>query len=92
VRFREVKGLNFLICIKSLDNAYKKVDYMYMRTTLDISDALVNEAMLLTKIPTKTGLIKYALENVIQREKVKELTNYFGKVNLDIDLNKMRKR
>jgi len=63
-----------------------------MRTTLNISDTLVNEAMLLTKIPTKTGLIKYALENVIQREKIKELTNYFGKVNLDIDLNKLRKR
>jgi len=59
---------------------------------LDIPDTLVNEAMLLTKISTKTGLIKYALENVIQREKIKELTNYFGKVNLDINLNKLRNR
>jgi Arc/MetJ family transcription regulator len=63
-----------------------------MRTTLELPDALVNEAMTLTKISTKTDLIKYALENVIQREKVRELTKYFGKITLDIDLDKLRKR
>ncbi|GHV86540.1 hypothetical protein AGMMS50230_21480 [Spirochaetia bacterium] len=63
-----------------------------MRTTLELPDTLLNEAMSLTNMSTKTALIKYALENIIQREKIKELVNYFGKVNLDIDLNKMRKR
>ena len=63
-----------------------------MRTTLELPDTLVHEAMALTKIPTKTGLIKYALENVIQREKIKGLTHYFGKINLEIDLNKLRNR
>jgi Arc/MetJ family transcription regulator len=63
-----------------------------MRTTLELPDALVNEAMSITNIPTKTALIKYALENVIQREKIKGLANYFGKITLDIDLNKLRKR
>jgi hypothetical protein len=63
-----------------------------MRTTLNLPDSLVHEAMILTKIPTKTKLISFALENVIQREKIKGLTNYFGKVNLDIDLNKLRSR
>jgi hypothetical protein len=63
-----------------------------MRTTLELPDALVNEALALTKISTKTDLIKYALENVIQREKVRELANYFGKITLDIDLDKLRKR
>ena len=63
-----------------------------MRTTLDLPDALIQEAMLLTKISTKTGLIKYALENVIQQEKIKELTNYFGKLDLDIDIDRLRKR
>jgi hypothetical protein len=46
----------------------------------------------LTKIATKTELIKFALENVIQREKIKELAAYFGKITLDIDLDKLRKR
>ena len=63
-----------------------------MRTTLELPDALVNEAMALTKISTKTELIKFALENIIQREKIKESTNYFGKLNLEIDLNKLRSR
>jgi Arc/MetJ family transcription regulator len=65
---------------------------IYMRTTLELPDALVDEAMTLTKISTKTELIKYALENVIQREKVRELANYFGKITLDIDLDTLRKR
>ena len=63
-----------------------------MRTTLELPDTLVHEAMALTKISTKTGLIKYALENVIQKEKIKELTGYFGKINLEVDLNKLRNR
>ena len=66
--------------------------YMYMRTTLELPDLLVDEAMTLTKITTKTELIKFALENVIQREKIKELTGYFGKLNLDIDIDKLRNR
>jgi len=63
-----------------------------MRTTLEIPDMLVQEAMDLTQIKTKTELVKVALENVIQREKIKGLANYFGKINLDIDLNKLRNR
>jgi hypothetical protein len=63
-----------------------------MRTTLELPDTLVREAMDLTKISTKTGIIKYALENIIQQQKIKELSNYFGKVNLEIDLDKLRKR
>jgi Arc/MetJ family transcription regulator len=63
-----------------------------MRTTLELPDTLVTEAMSLTKISTKTELMKFALENVIQREKIKGLTNYFGKLNLDINLDKLRKR
>jgi len=63
-----------------------------MRTTLELPDTLVHEAMNLTKISTKTELVKFALENVIQREKIKELTKYFGKLNLDIDLDKLRNR
>ena len=63
-----------------------------MRTTLELPDTLVNEALMLTKITTKTELIKFALENVIQREKIKELANYFGKITLDVDLDKLRKR
>ena len=63
-----------------------------MRTTLDLPEALVKEAMALTKISTKTELIKVALEDIIQREKVKGLADSFGKLDLDIDLDKLRNR
>ncbi|GAB6276073.1 MAG: type II toxin-antitoxin system VapB family antitoxin [Rectinema sp.] len=63
-----------------------------MRTTLDLPDELVNEAMTVTRSKTKTDLIKTALQNIIQKEKTKSLQQYFGKVDLDIDLDTMRKR
>jgi len=63
-----------------------------MRTTIKLPDTLVHEAMLLTEIHTKTALIKFALESVIQQEKIKRLTKYFGKLDLDVDLNKLRNR
>ena len=63
-----------------------------MRTTLDLPEALIDEAMALTHIQTKTDLIKTALQNLIQKEKIKDLKKYFGKVNLDIDLAVLRNR
>jgi hypothetical protein len=63
-----------------------------MRTTIELPDTLVREAMFLTEIHTKTGLIKFALENLIQQEKIKSLSKYFGKLKLDINLDKLRSR
>ena len=63
-----------------------------MRTTLDLPETLVNEAMALTHMQTKTDLIKLALQNLIQKEKIRGIKNYFGKVDLDINLNELRKR
>ncbi len=40
-----------------------------MRTTINLPDGLVNEAMKLSKCRTKTALFKMALENIIQKEK-----------------------
>lgn len=63
-----------------------------MRTTLDIPETLINEAMMLTNIQTKTDLIKIALQNLIEKEKVKDIKKYYGKVKLDIDLDALRNR
>ncbi len=63
-----------------------------MRTTLDLSDTLLEEAMALTKITTKTEVITQALENLIQKEKLQQLDHYYGKVDIDIDLDALRKR
>lgn len=63
-----------------------------MRTTLDLPEQLIDEALALTHIKTKTELIKIALQNLIQKEKIKDLKKYFGKVDLEIDLNALRNR
>jgi len=63
-----------------------------MRTTIDIPEDLMNEAMRVTNFPTKTALIKNALQNIIQKNKIKLLRNYKGKIDLNIDLNIVRDR
>ena len=63
-----------------------------MRTTIDIPEDLINEAMNVTKSVTKTELIKMALSNIIQKNKIKSLKSYKGKLNLDITLDILRSR
>ena len=63
-----------------------------MRTTIDLPEELINEAMAVTNYKTKTALIKAALKNIILREKVKGLKYYYGKVPLEIDLDQARER
>ena len=63
-----------------------------MRTTLDLPENLINEAMKTTQIKTKTKVIITALEELIRKSKISELKEFKGKVNLDIDLNNIRGR
>ena len=63
-----------------------------MRTTLDIPERLINRALKITRSRTKTDLIKLALENIIQKDKIQILKKFRGKVDLDINLNALRKR
>jgi len=63
-----------------------------MRTTLDIPEDLINEAMNTTQINTKTKVIITALESLIRKSKISDLKTYKGKVNLDIDLDVIRGR
>ena len=65
---------------------------LIMRTTLDLPEALIQEAMSLTKIKTKTELIKFALEEIVYREKIKGLKDAVGKIDLDIDIDVLRGR
>ena len=63
-----------------------------MRTTLDIPETLINEALKITQSRTKTELIKLALENIIQKNKIIDLKKFKGKLDLNIDLNSLRQR
>jgi hypothetical protein len=63
-----------------------------MRTTLDLPKDLIDEAMQLTQIKTKTKVIVTALESLIRKSKISELKKFKGTVDLDIDLDVLRGR
>ncbi|MGD9072499.1 MAG: type II toxin-antitoxin system VapB family antitoxin [Desulfobacterales bacterium] len=63
-----------------------------MRTTLDIPEDLIIEAMRATHINTKTKVIIIALEELIRKSKISGLKEFKGKVDLDIDTNAIRGR
>ncbi|HCL57165.1 MAG TPA: DUF2191 domain-containing protein [Spirochaetia bacterium] len=63
-----------------------------MRTTLNLPESLITEAIKLTHFKTKTDVIVFALENLVKNEKVKRIKNFKGKINLEIDIDSLRKR
>jgi Arc/MetJ family transcription regulator len=63
-----------------------------MRTTLDLPEDLINDAMKATQINTKTKVIITALEDLIRKSKISDLKKYKGKVDLVIDMDAMRGR
>jgi Arc/MetJ family transcription regulator len=63
-----------------------------MRTTLDLPESLLNEAMKVTHIDTKTAVIVKALEELVRKSKISNIKKYKGKINLDIDLDEIRDR
>lgn len=63
-----------------------------MRTTIDLPEELVIEAMKLSRKRTKTGVIIAALEEYVRKNKIQALKKYRGQVSLDMDMTSLRKR
>ena len=63
-----------------------------MRTTLDLPEKLLSEAMKITSTGTKTGVIILALRELIRKSKITDLKKYRGKIDLDIDMDELRNR
>lgn len=63
-----------------------------MRTTLDLPDNLINEAMKATQINTKTKVIVTALEELIRKSRISGLKDFKGKIDLKIDMDAVRGR
>jgi Arc/MetJ family transcription regulator len=63
-----------------------------LRTTLDLPEDLIDEAMKATRIYTKTKVIIIALEDLIRKSNISGLKAFKGKVDLDIDMNAVRGR
>ena len=63
-----------------------------MRTTLDLPKNLVDQALKVSHLKTKTALIITALEEFVRKSRIQELKSYKGKIDLDIDLDSLRDR
>ena len=63
-----------------------------MRTTLDIPQSLISEALNVSGKKTKTAVIIMALEDLVRKSKIQGIKKFKGKVDLQIDLDSLRKR
>jgi Arc/MetJ family transcription regulator len=63
-----------------------------MRTTLDLPEELIDEAMKVTRINTKTRVIITALEDLLRKSRIAGLKKFKGKIDLNIDMNVLRGR
>ena len=63
-----------------------------MRTTLDLPESLLIEAMKVSHQKTKTAVIVTALNDLIRKNKLQQLRAFRGKVDINLDLNQLRKR
>jgi Arc/MetJ family transcription regulator len=63
-----------------------------MRTTLDLPEELIDEAREVLGFKSKTDTVVYALKEVIRRGHVRGLKDLFGKVHIELDMDKVRGR
>jgi Arc/MetJ family transcription regulator len=62
------------------------------KTTLEVPEVLIHEAMNVTKIRSKSRLVNLAIKNLIKSTDIKQIKNYSGKLKLDIDIEALRAR
>jgi Arc/MetJ family transcription regulator len=63
-----------------------------MRTTLDIPEPLIEEARQVLGFKSKTDTVVLSLQDLIRRKRIEELKGMMGRVRLEIDLPKSRRR
>ncbi len=63
-----------------------------MRTTLDLPAELVDEARSVLGFKSKTDTIVLALRELVRRRRVDELKDLLGRVVLDVDVARSRRR
>jgi hypothetical protein len=63
-----------------------------MRTTLDLPVELVEEARSVLGFKSKTDTIVLALRDLVRRRRIDELKDLLGRVELDVDVARSRRR
>ena len=63
-----------------------------MRTTLDIPQDLIEEARDLLGYKSKTDTVIFSLRELVRRNRIEQLKQLMGRVDLNLDLSKSRRR
>jgi Arc/MetJ family transcription regulator len=63
-----------------------------MRTTLDLPEDLLEEARRGLGFKSKTDTIVLALRELVRRQRLEDLKGLLGRVELDIDIPRSRRR
>lgn len=63
-----------------------------MRTTLDLPGELLDEAQRLLGFKSKTDTVVLSLTELVRRRRIDELRDLAGKVHLEIDVDRARRR
>lgn len=63
-----------------------------MRTTLDLPEPLIEEARRLLGFKSKTDTVVVSLQELVRKKRIEDLKSMLGKVKLEIDLPKSRRR
>ncbi|HVL68037.1 MAG TPA: type II toxin-antitoxin system VapB family antitoxin [Vicinamibacterales bacterium] len=63
-----------------------------MRTTLDLPEELVESARKALGFKSKSDTIIVALRELVRRHRVEELKGLLGRVELDVDVERSRRR
>jgi hypothetical protein len=63
-----------------------------MRTTLDLPAGLLEEARVILGFKSKTDTIVLALRELVRRRRIDELKDLMGRVELDVDVARSRRR
>jgi Arc/MetJ family transcription regulator len=63
-----------------------------MRTTLDLPEALLEEARRMLGFKSKTDTVVLSLTELVRRKRLEELKALAGKVHLELDVARSRRR
>jgi hypothetical protein len=63
-----------------------------MRTTLDLPEALIDEARRVLDFKSKTDTVVLSLTELVRRRRIDELKALSGKVKLELDIAASRRR
>ena len=78
------------MCLLTSQSIHNTINLM--RTTLDIPEDLIEEARDLLGYKSKTDTVIFSLRELVRRNRIEQLKQLMGRVDLNLDLSKSRRR